>query len=102
MAAPARPLTHGGSGGLFLEADSRQAISVSTDAVLTGVLVNLVRIIAVDRNCQAGAWRFEVVIGLGPCSGPELFLMVPFSNHIFIRHRTATEVVPGGLLTRAV
>src|SRR5262249_43199197 len=62
MTAPARPLTDGGSGGLFLEADSRQSISVSADAILTGVLIDLVRIIAVDRNSQAGARRFEVVI----------------------------------------
>src|SRR5262245_13937264 len=102
MAAPARAVTDGGSGGMFLETDSRQSISVSTDAMLTGVLVDLVRIIAVDRNSQARARRFEVVIGVGPGSGPELLFVAPFSNHIFVRHRAATEVVTRGLLTRAV
>src|SRR5215475_5766170 len=101
MAAPASALTDRSSGGMFLETDSRQSISVSTDAILTGVLIALVRIIAVDRNSQARARLLEVVIGLGPGSGPELFVMLPFGNHIFIRHGAAAEVVTGGLLTRA-
>src|SRR6185369_13943709 len=70
-------------------------------AILAGILVNLVGILTVHRNSQAGAGSLEVIVGLGPGSGPEGFFRVPLGNHVLVGHRSAAEIVAGGFLAGA-
>ena len=72
-----------------------------TDPVLAGIFVNLVGILAAGGDREAGAGGLEVIVRLGPLTGPELLLVLPFGYHILIDDASAAKVVAGGFLVRA-
>src|SRR5262249_19971018 len=100
MPASARALTRDTGHGLLLQADARQPISLGAHTILAGILVNLVRVFAVNGNCKARARSLEVVIRLRPGSRTELFLVMPLRNDVLIYDSAAPEIVAGGFLFR--
>src|SRR5580693_1059219 len=50
--------------------------------MFTGIFVNLVRVLPIYGDSQAGARSLEIVVRLGPRSRPKLLLVMPFGHHV--------------------
>src|SRR5206468_9887702 len=83
------------------QTNAGQFVAVGTNPIFTGELVNLVTVLSVYTDRQAGARRLEVIIRLRPRAWPELLLIIPFGNHIVVRAVPATGIIMGCWLTRA-
>src|ERR1017187_8587098 len=92
VAAPAPALYDRSRHRLLLQTDLRQLVPCRTDAILAGIFVNLVGILAADRDRQACAGGLEIIVGLSPRPRPEFLLVEQLGHHIFICNASATKI----------
>src|SRR5262249_26526514 len=93
MPASAAALTDDAWGGLFLEPYTRERIAVTPGTVFSRVLIDFVCLLTIDRDRETRALGLVVVICLRPCSGSELFLVMPLRDDVLILDGVSAKVI---------